>query len=98
MLAAGREFVAPGELGAVEPAARGEFPFGFGRQLLAGPFGVGQRIRKGHVHDGMIVEPIDVALGAVGCRQSAPLMECPPLAPVAQVDGRDGGENTSEPA
>src|ERR1700757_2816033 len=37
VLAAGRERIAPGELLAVEAAARGKFPFGFGRQLLAGP-------------------------------------------------------------
>jgi ParB family chromosome partitioning protein len=29
------------ELGALEPAARGEFPFGLGRQLLAGPACIG---------------------------------------------------------
>ena len=37
MLAAGRELVAPGIFRAVEAAARGEFPFGLGRQILAGP-------------------------------------------------------------
>jgi hypothetical protein len=36
MLAVGCEFVAPGEFRAVEPTARGEFPFGFGRQVLTG--------------------------------------------------------------
>src|ERR1700740_858745 len=41
VLATRRELVAPGELGAVEAAARGEFPFGLGRQFLAGPLGVG---------------------------------------------------------
>src|SRR5262249_54337964 len=41
MLAARRELVAPGELGAVEPAARGELPFGLRRQFLAGPFRIG---------------------------------------------------------
>ena len=45
MLAVGRELVAPAILGAVEAAACGEFPFGFGGQLLAGPFGVSQRVR-----------------------------------------------------
>src|SRR5206468_5659396 len=44
VLAAGREFVAPGIFGAIEPASRGEFPFGFGGQILAGPMRVGQRI------------------------------------------------------
>src|SRR5580704_9234597 len=32
--AAGREFVAPGKLGAVEAAPRSELPLGFGRQIL----------------------------------------------------------------
>ena len=49
--------------GAVEPAARGEFPFGFGRQFLAGPSRVGLRVAIGDVHDRMIVEAVDVALG-----------------------------------
>src|SRR5215469_5758219 len=40
MLPTGGELVAPGEFGAVEAAARGEFPFGLGRQILARPFGV----------------------------------------------------------
>ena len=37
VLAAGRELVAPGIFGAVEPATRGEFPFRLGRQVLASP-------------------------------------------------------------
>ena len=53
-------------LGAVEPAARGEFPFGLGRQILAGPLRVGERIGERHVHDRMIVERVDVALRSVG--------------------------------
>src|SRR5580704_2925750 len=64
MLSAGRELIAPGKLSAVEPAAGGEFPFGLGRQLLAGPFGVSQRVGERHMHHRMIVEPIDVALRA----------------------------------
>ena len=47
VLATGREFVAPGEFGAVEAAARGELPFGLGRQVLAGPSRIGQRIGIG---------------------------------------------------
>ena len=42
--------------GAVEPAARRKFPLGFGRQFLAGPSRIGERVAKGDVHDGMIVE------------------------------------------
>ncbi len=31
------EFVTPGKLGVLEPAARGKLPLGFGRQILSGP-------------------------------------------------------------
>jgi len=37
----GREFLAPRELGIVETAARSELEFGLGRQLFAGPSGIG---------------------------------------------------------
>ena len=73
-------------LGAVEPAARGKLPFRLGRQFLAGPLRVGQRVGKGHVHDRMIVERVDVALRPVGMAPVGALDELPPLAPVAQVD------------
>ena len=87
MLAAGREFIAPGELGAVEPAARGKFPFGFGRQILAGPFGVGSaHPGKRHMHDRMIIEPGDIAVRSVGMAPVRALEEGPPLTPVAQID------------
>src|SRR4051794_38539970 len=36
----GRQFIAPGKLGAVETAARSIFPFGFRRQRLTRPGGV----------------------------------------------------------
>ena len=51
-----RELVAPGELGAVQPAARGELPFGLGRQLLARPGRVGLGIAVGDMDDRMLVE------------------------------------------
>ena len=88
VLAAGREFIAPGELGAVEAAARGKLPFGFGRQVLAGPSRIGQRIGIRDVHDRMIVEHVDVALGPVGMAPVGALHERPPLAPVAQIERR----------
>ena len=66
MFAAGREFVAPSELGAVEAAARGEFPFGLSRQVFAGPACAGERIAERHMHHGVIVERVDVALRPVG--------------------------------
>jgi hypothetical protein len=66
MLAAGRELVAPGELGAVEAAARAAFPFCFGRQLLARPFGVSERIGVSDMDDRMVVERVDIALRPAG--------------------------------
>src|SRR5262245_8353969 len=48
--AAGRELVAPGELGAIGAAARGQLPLGLRRQVLAGPARVGLRIGEAHVH------------------------------------------------
>ena len=86
MLAAGRELVAPGEFGAIEPAARGELPFRFGRQFLAGPLCVGERVGEGHVHDRMIVERVDVAPWPVRMPPVRALHERPPLAVVAKVD------------
>ena len=86
VLAAGRELVAPGVVGAVEPAARREFPFGFGRQLLAGPARVSERVGERHVHDRMIVEALEVALGSVRMAPIGALGERPPLAEVAQID------------
>ena len=86
VLAAGRELVAPGELGAVEAAARGEFPFGFGRQILAGPCGVGQRVGVSDVHDGMIILRVDVALRTVRAAPVRAFEKPPPLAPVFQID------------
>ena len=86
VLAARRELVAPREFRAVEPAARGELPLGFGRQFLAGPLRVSLRIGEGHMHDRMIVERVDVALRPVRMPPVRAPGELPPLAPVAQID------------
>src|SRR3954467_6488494 len=40
--AAGSQFVAPGELRLVEPAAGGELPLRLARQILAGPLRIGE--------------------------------------------------------
>src|ERR1700683_5660550 len=85
MLAAGREFIAPGALGAIEPTARAELPLGLGRQILTGPFGVGQRVEERDVHDRMIPEIVDVALRSVGVAPIRTLEEGPPLTPFAQL-------------
>src|SRR5262249_22462109 len=65
VLAARRELVAPGVLGAVEPAARGVLPLSLGGQLLAGPLPIGQHVLVGHVHHRMIVEARDRTARAV---------------------------------
>src|SRR5216683_691286 len=86
VLAGRRELLAPGELCTVEAAARGELPFGFGRQFLARPFGIGLGVLVGDLHHWMVVEPADVAALAVGPAPVGAEGEAPPLAPVAQVD------------
>src|SRR6476660_465652 len=86
VLAAGREFVPPGELGTVKAATRGEFPFGFGRQLLASPFCVGECIAKRHMHHGMMIARVDVALRPVWMPPVGTLCVGPPLAEIFQID------------
>ena len=86
MLAAWRELIAPGKLGAVEPTSRGKFPFGFGWQILASPFGVGHGVGERHVNDGMSIEPIDIAVRPVRMTPIRGLHKCPPFAPVFQID------------
>jgi hypothetical protein len=86
-----REFIAPRKFGVREPAARREFPFRFGWQILASPFGVGERIAEGHMHDRMIVQPADVASGSVRMPPLRALGEGPPLAEVSKTDRMRGG-------
>jgi hypothetical protein len=86
VLATGRELVAPGEIGAVEAAARRKFPLGLGRQILVRPFGVGQRVRISDVDDRMVVQAVDVAFRPVGMPPIRALQISPPLAEVSQVD------------
>src|SRR6516162_2747157 len=87
-LAAGREFIAPGELLTVEPAARGKFPFRLGRQVLARPFGVCHGVAIRDVNHGMVIEPAERAARTVGPPPVGAKLECPPLAPVAQIIDR----------
>jgi hypothetical protein len=79
---AGRKFIAPGERGAVQSSPRGKLPFGFCRQILAGPFGIGLRILVGHVNDRVIVEPADPAFRPKGMTPVRPFEEILPLAPI----------------
>ena len=75
------EIVTPGELGAVQSAARGELEFGLGRKVLALPAGVGKRIVDGDVHDGMVLQPGDRAVGTARMAPVGAGDEAPPLAP-----------------
>ena len=82
----GREFAAPGELGAVETAACRELPLGFSRKLLACPLGVGFCILKGDMHDRMVVNAADRAAGTVGPTPVRAKLERPPFGPVTRID------------
>ena len=81
-----REFIAPRKFGVFKSAARCKFPFRFGRQFLAGPLRVGERVVERHMHDGMIVQPTDFASGSVGMSPIRALGERPPLTEVPEVD------------
>ena len=98
MTAIRHEFIAPRKFGAVESAARREFPFGFGRQFLAGPARIGERVAEGHVHDRMIVEPLEVAAGSAGWRQLAPLVNVHHWLKSRRSTACRGGVNVNEPA
>src|SRR5690242_331588 len=85
-LAVRQEFVAPGVNGVLEPTARGVLPFGFGRNLLPRPCGVGLDIGIRHMHHRMIVETVE---GAIRTLWMAPVRaeeERPPIRDVTQVD------------
>ena len=87
VLASGRELVAPGIFSLVQSAARREFPFRLGRQILAGPSCVGERVGIGDVHHRMFVERVDVAFRSIRMPPVSTLHELPPLAPVAEING-----------
>ena len=69
---------------AVEPAARGELPFGLGGQPLARPAAVGERVFVGDVHDGVVVLALDRARGAL---RMTPVRAGRPGPPVEVVVG-----------
>ncbi len=60
--AAGRELLAPHELGGLQAAPGRPFPLGLGRQILAGPGGVRLDVGPGHMHHRVISEAADRAL------------------------------------
>src|SRR5437763_16887623 len=82
VLATRRQFVAPGEFRAVESAARRKFPFGFGRQFLPGPFGIGFDIPAGAGHDRVAIETADVAAPPMRTPSAGARTERPPLTAV----------------
>src|SRR5580765_2350155 len=57
------ERIAPGEHLAGQPAARRKFPLRFGRQPLAGPLRVGERVLKSHLHDRPLFFSLDGTRG-----------------------------------
>ncbi len=87
MHSAGRKIVAPRELGSIKPAARGKLPLSFGRQILAGPLGIGFGVAVRDMNGGMIVKPADRAPRPIGPPPIGAGFEIPPLRPVAQIDG-----------
>src|SRR5262249_56143100 len=87
MATGGYELSARGKFGILECAARRKLPLGFRWQTLSGPFRIGKRIRVGDVYDRMIVEFLDVALGAVRVVPAGTFQESPPLTKVAQING-----------
>ena len=96
--ALGRELVAPGVDGAVQPAAGGELPLGFGRQRLAGPRGVRRRRpRRRRASPGWRSRPVRSLPGPSGWRHWAPGHPVPPVPVVVQVDraARSGGRPAS---
>ncbi len=97
-LAVFHEVVAPGIERAGESAARGEFPFGFGRQSLAGPLRIRHGVVVGDVHDGKFFLPFDGAVGSGGMPPIGTVDERPPLEVIVERHGVIGGENTTEPA
>ena len=88
--AVGRQLFAPGEGGAVEPAARGQFPLGFGRQRLAGPGSVGLGVCIRDVDDRMTVATVDGAPGTVRLAPVGVGRPVPPVGDVAPVDRARG--------
>ena len=78
-----REFIAPGKLGTLEAAARGELPFGFRRQFLSGPLRVSFGIFVRDVDDGMIFASLDPAAAAIRMPPVGAKPKFPPSAPIA---------------
>src|SRR4029077_7046732 len=82
--------VAPGENGSLEATAGRVLPFGFGRELLAGPGSVGRGILIGDVHDRMTIAPVDRRARTLRSLPVGTRHVLPPVAVVAHVDWASG--------
>ena len=85
-LAARRELLAPRVRSALEPTTRGELPLCLGRDLLAGPRGVGVDVLPCEVDDGVLAAFGDVATGPLRTAPRGTSDELPPMAQVGQID------------
>src|ERR1044071_8099066 len=90
VLAGRRELLAPDELGSLESTARGELPYRLGRQLFSEPFGVGDGVLEGDVHDGMARALFDGALRSLGVAPIGAGNVAPPLEAIPEIH-RTGG-------
>src|SRR5205823_2869616 len=81
---AGR-IVTPGIEFSFQAATRGEFPFRFRRQTLAGPFAVCNRIEPGDMHDRMQLFPVKSAARALRMLPTGAWGPVPPLRIVAKI-------------
>src|SRR5438034_11224043 len=86
MSALGLEFITPREIGVLDSTPTGKFPFRFGREPFARPFGERGRVAVRHMHDGMFHELRDAAVRPVRMPPVGAEPEFPPLAPVAKID------------
>ena len=71
-------FVAPDIGFILETAARREFPFGFGRQALAGPLRVGLHVLVGEADHGVVHSLLNGGFRAFGLTPVGPSGEVPP--------------------
>src|SRR4051812_17162790 len=73
------EFIAPGEFAIRTAAPSRIFPLRFGRQALSGPAGICTRIVICDVHDRMVHDLGNAALGTVRMSPVGAELEVPPL-------------------
>ena len=89
--------VPPGEGRALEAAAGGVLPLGLGRELLAGPGGVGPGVLEGDVDDGVAVAPVDRRPGPAWAFPERARNVPPPVPEVASGTGPGVLRKTSDP-